>query len=324
MCGRYSLASADTRFRKRFGYQETSQLALRYNIAPTQDAAVVLMEREGPQLTSLRWGLIPFWAKDESIGNKLINARSETLAEKPAFRTAFTRRRCLVLADGFYEWARDGTGRQPVRIVMADREPFAFAGLWDRWKRADGTELRTFSIITTDANQLLSPVHNRMPVILDERDWDQWLDPKVMRPEDLRPLLRPYASEPMAFYPIDRLVNSPAHDCPACLDPLPLRRPSTQPQPGQIVRVHHCEHAYRLPDGLETGAQVKLISFEPGAWTVDANGRRWSVSMTCIDPGAECFVAGQWWHASHPMVQAEIGRLKSFTKSSSKSAVASV
>jgi putative SOS response-associated peptidase YedK len=257
----------------------------------------------------MRWGLIPFWAKDEAIGNRMINARCETLGEKPAFRTAFTKRRCLVLADGFYEWARDGSSKQPVRITMADREPFAFAGLWDRWTRPDATEVRSFTIVTTEPNALLTAVHNRMPVILNERDWDQWLDPKVMRPDDLRPLLRPFASEPMAFYPVDRLVNSPANDRPTCLDPLPLRRRSTRPQPGQIVRVHHCEHAYRLPDGLEPGTAVKLLSFEPGAWTVEANGQRWSVSMTCVEPGEELFVAGQWWHESHPMAQQEKARL---------------
>jgi putative SOS response-associated peptidase YedK len=268
----------------------------------------------------MRWGLIPFWAKDEAIGNRMINARCETLAEKPAFRTAFTKRRCLVLADGFYEWARDGTSKQPVRITMADRQPFAFAGLWDRWDRPDATEIRTFTIVTTEANQLLSAVHNRMPVILNEPDWDRWLDPKVTRPDDLRPLLRPYACEPMAYYPVDRLVNSPANDWPACLDPLPLRRRSTHPQAGQTVRVHHCEHAYRLPDGLAPGTEVKLISFAPGAWTVEANGQRWTVSMTCIEPGEEWFVAGQWLHATHPMAQEEKVRLEKWTRDGSKKA----
>src|SRR5262249_22360208 len=131
----------------------------------------------------MRWGLVPFWAKDESICNRMINARAETLAEKPSFRHAFTKRRCLVLADGFYEWARDGGSKQPVRITMADREPFAFAGLWDRWARPDGTELRSFAIITTEPNELLSVVHNRMPVILEERDYDQRLDPSLARPK---------------------------------------------------------------------------------------------------------------------------------------------
>src|ERR1051326_8720559 len=197
MCGRYSLASEETRFRKRFGYQEASQLALRFNIAPTQDAAVIVSDGAVTR-TEMRWGLIPFWAKDESIGSKMINARAETVAEKLAFRSAFTKRRCLVLADGFYERIKDGAGKQPVRILMADRQPFAFAGLWDRWRGSDGAEVHSFTIVTTDANQLLSSVHNRMPVILDERDWDRWLDPKVTRPDDLQPLLRLYASEAMA------------------------------------------------------------------------------------------------------------------------------
>ena len=151
-------------------------------------------------------------------------------------------------------------------------------------------------------------------MILDERDWDQWLDPKVTRPDDLRPLLRPYASEAMAFYPVDRIVNSPANDGPACVESLPLRRPSTRPQPGQTVRVHHCENSYRLPHGLEPGTAVRLLSFEPGTWTVEANGRQWRVSMTCIEPGEECFVAGDWFHESHPIARQEKGRLARWTE----------
>ena len=166
MCGRYSLTDEDRRLRKRFGYRDHLNLLPRYNIAPTQDAPVVLAD-DAPKSASMRWNLIPFWAKDEAIGNKLINARAETLASKPAFRNAFTRRRCLVPTDGFYEWAKDGSGKQPVRIVMADRQPFVFAGLWDRWKRPDGPDLLTFTIITTEASAVLKPIHSRMPVIVE-------------------------------------------------------------------------------------------------------------------------------------------------------------
>jgi putative SOS response-associated peptidase YedK len=151
----------------------------------------------------MRWGLVPFWAKDDGIGNKLINARCETLDQKPAFRKAFERRRCLVLADGFYEWGKDGATKQPVRIVLRDHQPFAFAGLWEKWRKPDGAELNTPAIITCEATELLTVVHNRMPVILDERDYAQWLDPKLTSARMLRALLRPHSSDAMEFYPVD-------------------------------------------------------------------------------------------------------------------------
>jgi putative SOS response-associated peptidase YedK len=187
MCGRYSLAAKESRLRQRFSFVNHPELPLapRYNIAPTQDAVVVVLaDDDGRSLASMRWGLIPFWAKDDAIGNKMINARRETLAEKPAFRTAFTKRRCLVLADGFYEWARDGTSKQPVRITMADREPFAFAGLWDRWTRPDATEVRSFTIVTTEPNELLSaePRAFQLRCLPEKR-----LAPMCGRPYELKP-----------------------------------------------------------------------------------------------------------------------------------------
>lgn len=216
MCGRYSLTAEEAKLRKRFSYQEELGLRPRYNIAPTQDAVVIYCE-DTPRPCTMRWGLVPFWLKDEAIGNKLINARAETVSEKPAFRTAFSRRRCLVLADGFYEWIMTGDGKQPIRILMKDREPFAFAGLWDKWRREDGSELRSFTILTTEANELIRSVHTRMPVILNESEYGDWLDPKLTKPQDLHSLLRPHPPEAMEFYPVDRVVNNARHDTPNCI-----------------------------------------------------------------------------------------------------------
>lgn len=195
----------------------------RYNIAPTQDAPVVVSDGHRRFLAPFRWGLVPHWADDPAMGNRLINARAESVGSRSAFRDAWQAgRRCLVLADGFYEWRRpeDGGGpKQPYWIRRADRRPFGFAGLWERWgPRRD--PLRSFTILTTDANELVRPVHDRMPVILDERGWERWIDP-MATPEDVRDLLRPYASEALEAVPVSTLVNDSRNEEPGCIAPLP-------------------------------------------------------------------------------------------------------
>jgi len=172
------------------------------------------------ELVLLRWGLVPFWAKDPGIGARMINARSETVAEKPAFRAAFRRRRCLVPADGFYEWRRLERGKQPFYVRLRDERPFAFAGLWEHWEGPDETAIDSCTLLTTEPNDLIRPVHSRMPVILSPKDYDLWLDPGVQKAELLQPLLRPYPSEGMLAYPISTWVNKPKNDSPRCIEPL--------------------------------------------------------------------------------------------------------
>jgi putative SOS response-associated peptidase YedK len=178
------------------------------------------------ELAWLRWGLVPSWAKDPSIGNRLINARAETVAEKPAFRTALRRRRCLVVADGFYEWQRSGRAKDPYFIRMRDDRPFAFAGLWESWEGPDHSVLETCTILTTEPNELVRPIHDRMPVILPPEVYACWLDTSIQDPGRLSQLLVAYASEPMEAYCVGSLVNSPAHDVPLCIERAKPRRDS--------------------------------------------------------------------------------------------------
>jgi putative SOS response-associated peptidase YedK len=196
----------------------------RYNIAPTQDAPVLRQRREPKgerTLQMLRWGLIPSWAKDTKIAAKLINARAESIAEKPSFRSAFRRRRCLVPADGFYEWRAEGTRKQPYLIARRDREPFAFAGLWERWTPkepdADSASTDSFTIITADANALLKPLHVRMPVILAPADYGIWLDPEAAE-ADLLALLKPAPQEWLGYAPVSPRVNAAAVDDAALIE----------------------------------------------------------------------------------------------------------
>jgi putative SOS response-associated peptidase YedK len=223
MCGRFTQTAPIETIARRFGVSDLPAKlpaqAPRYNVAPTQQ--VIIVRDDGQRvLVPMRWGLIPSWAKDPAIGNRLINARAETLAEKPSFRTAFARRRCLIVADGFYEWQKQGAAKQPMRIVLKSREPFGFAGLWDRWRTPDGEEVLTCTIVTTTANELLKPIHDRMPVILPASAEARWLDPQQTDLAKLRDLLQPYPPEEMECYPVSRLVNSPAHDTPECIVPL--------------------------------------------------------------------------------------------------------
>ncbi|MGC9334980.1 MAG: SOS response-associated peptidase [Anaerolineae bacterium] len=222
MCGRFTLATPDQDLVVQFNLPEIPDLKPRYNIAPTQPVAVVRVSAEGSgrELVMVHWGLIPFWAGDPSIGSRMINARAETAAEKPAFRAAFRRRRCLVPADGFYEWQKQNGSKQPYYIRMADGRPFAFASLWERWKAPDDTIIDSCTLLTTGPNELIRPLHNRMPVILDPWDYALWLDPAVEDVRVLNPLLRPYTPDAMEAYPVSRWVNKPDHEGPACIEPL--------------------------------------------------------------------------------------------------------
>lgn len=218
MCGRYTLRTPVETLAEEFGISDPlPEIPTRYNIAPTQEVAAVLEEDEERKLEMLRWGLIPSWADDPAVGNRMINARSETAAEKPSFRTAFRKRRCLILADGFYEWQKTNGGKQPYYIRMEDGSPFAFAGLWESWDKYGG-EIRSCTILTTDANKMVGEVHHRMPVILPPETYDLWLDPDMQETEPLLDLLRPYPDDGMEAYPVNRFVNSPSNDDERCVE----------------------------------------------------------------------------------------------------------
>ena len=220
MCGRFSLVSEIGELQGRFEFAGAGlPHAPRYNITPSQPLLAVLNGGER-RAAHLRWGLIPSWAKSASVGNRLINARAETVAERPSFRTTLTRRRCLVLADGFYEWQRTGNARKPMRIIMKSGEPFAFAGLWESWRDPEGEIVQSCTIITTAANELLHPVHERMPVILPKELESFWLDRDVEDPEALAQALVPYPSELMEAYEVSSLVNRPGNDGPEVIVPV--------------------------------------------------------------------------------------------------------
>jgi putative SOS response-associated peptidase YedK len=197
-----------------------------YNIAPGQQVPVIIGEDGRNKVKLMRWGLVPSWAPDPSIGNRMINARSGTLTEKPSFKQLLGTYRCLIPADGFYEWRREGKGKVPMRIVMKDRQLFIFAGLCDVWRGdPEGGDLYTFTIITTNANALLRPIHNRMPVIIDRLAATHWLDPAVSHPGILSILLQPLPSELMAAYEVSKLVNDPHNDSAACITPADWKAP---------------------------------------------------------------------------------------------------
>jgi putative SOS response-associated peptidase YedK len=218
MCGRFAQKSSAKKVAEKFKVEDVPPLVERYNVAPTQ---AVLGVREGAdtrEATFLKWGLVPRWAKDPAVGNRLINARAETVAEKPSFREAFSRRRCLIPLSGFYEWSRRADRKRPFYFHMRGGEPFAVAGLWERWE-GEGGPLETCTLITTEANDLLARYHDRMPVILRPEDYDLWLDTDVRRSDLLPPLLRPYPHDEMSAYAVNLLVNSPSHDDPRCVEP---------------------------------------------------------------------------------------------------------
>ena len=223
MCGRFTLFEADKILSKEFGVSGVPPLSPRYNIAPSQPIAAVRTPHTGAgrELALLRWGLIPSWSKDPAIGNRLINARAETVREKPSFRNAFRRHRCLIPTNGFYEWQRQERGKQPYFVRMRDERIFAFAGLWDRWESPDDGVIETCAILTTAANAVLSPIHGRMPVILPQAEYARWLDPALKDPDSLSPLLVPFPPEEMLAIPVSPRVNAPSTDDEKCIAPLP-------------------------------------------------------------------------------------------------------
>ena len=221
MCGRYSLTTAAEAVRQAFDYRERPNLMPRANIAPTQNVAAVRLGADGARhFAYLRWGLIPAWAKDLSAGARTINARAESVSDKPSFRSAFRHRRCLIAADGFYEWKTEDGAKQPYRIAAHDGAVFAFAGLWERWeKAADGVAVESCTIVPTVANETLRAIHPRMPVILDPADYVAWLDPETS-PADALKFLRPCPLEWLTAYRVSRRVNSVANEDLSLIEPL--------------------------------------------------------------------------------------------------------
>jgi putative SOS response-associated peptidase YedK len=221
MCGRFTLTASRETLTTLFPLFDIPDVPPSYNVAPTQTVLAVRVPagQDKPELVALKWGLVPSWSDDPALGNRLINARSETAADKPAFRSAFRQRRCLVLADGFYEWQKQDGKKQPYLFRLRGGGPFAFAGLCEHWQR-DERSIDSCTILTTQANGLVKPLHERMPVILSPRDYDLWLDPKVQKGADLQALLRPYAAEEMTALPVSLRVNNPRHNDPACVAPL--------------------------------------------------------------------------------------------------------
>ena len=222
MCGRFTLTTDPEQLQLTFPWVSNLQgIAPRYNIAPTQPVAVIPNDGKD-KLDFFTWGLVPSWAKDPQIGSRMINARGETLAEKPSFRNAYRRRRCLILADGFYEWQKQpgSSAKTPVYIKLLDGSLFAFAGLWEIWQSPDGSEIRSCAIITTEPNELVKPIHDRMPVILSPQSYSAWLASAERNPEEIQPLLRPYPANLMTAFPVSRQVNSPANDSPDLIKPV--------------------------------------------------------------------------------------------------------
>lgn len=225
MCGRYALTTPPQVLAALFELHGKRQKATsRYNVAPTQTVPVVVQRDDGErEMVQMRWGLVPSWAKDEKIGNRLINARSETAAEKPSFRAAMKQRRCLVPVTGFYEWQkRRGGSKQPFYIHRADGEPIALAGLWESWTNRDNGEvLETFTILTTTANDAIAALHDRMPVIVEPEDFQRWLDPSTKDAAALIDLLQPAADGVLTMHPVSSRVNTPKNDDASLIEPVP-------------------------------------------------------------------------------------------------------
>ncbi len=220
MCGRFTLTLDPDEVQQAFDLSSPlpAEFTPRYNIAPSQAVAVIA---NGPsrKLEFFKWGLIPSWAKDPKIGNRMINARAETLNEKPSFRTALKKRRCLILADGFYEWKKEGKTKTPVYLQLKEGEPFAFAGLWETWKSPEEEVIKSCTIITTGPNALVKKIHDRMPVILPAQAYDLWLSPDELPAEKALSLLKPFAASQMKAVPVSPLVNNPAFDSRECIIP---------------------------------------------------------------------------------------------------------
>jgi putative SOS response-associated peptidase YedK len=223
MCGRFTQAQIAELDREIFKLLELPDLEPKYNIAPTEDAAVIRERAEGGRnLDLLRWGLIPSWANDPSIGNRLINARAESVTQKAAFRDAFHARRALVPVDGFYEWEKTPHGRQPYYIRVRGGEVYTLAGLWEHFESRETGPVESFTIITTDSNELVRPIHDRMPVILPQEAYDAWLDPANQDVKGLKGLLRPFPADEMDMYPVSRYVNKPQNKDAECVQPVEL------------------------------------------------------------------------------------------------------
>lgn len=223
MCGRFALTADPSDLQEAFYWVDfgNADISPRFNIAPTQPVPVVANDGT-KKLDYFSWGLVPFWAKDPSIGARMINARAETLPEKPSFRNAFKRRRCLILADGFFEWKKEPniSGKTPFFIQKKDGKPFAFAGIWENWNSPDGSQILSTAIITTEPNELVRPIHNRMPVILPDEAYATWLQTGEVDTERLSSLLKPYPSNDMKAYAVSRYVNSPKNDSKDCILPI--------------------------------------------------------------------------------------------------------
>lgn len=221
MCGRFSLKSTMKAIEDEFSIAHTNIiLEPHYNIAPTQNIIVIVLD-ETKKLNTFQWGLIPAWVKDQATGNKtIINARSETILEKSSFKDGFKKRRCLILADGYYEWKKSTNEKVPMYIYLKSQRPFAFAGIWDTWKSPKGTVINSCAIITTKPNDLMASIHNRMPVILPKKDENIWLDISFQTEKYLLNLLKPYPSEEMSSHQVSKIVNSPQNDNPNCVKPV--------------------------------------------------------------------------------------------------------
>ena len=222
MCGRFTLTVNPADLQDTFSdFNFPAKFAPRFNIAPSQPVLAIPND-EKYTADFFVWGLIPMWAKDPEIGNRLINARGETLAEKPSFRGSYRHKRCLILSDGFYEWKTFGSRKTktPYYIHMQNRKPFAIAGLWDHWESPDGSSIKTCTIITTTPNELMESIHDRMPVILHPRDYAKWLNPAPQTPESLQPLIKPFPADAMTAHPVSTLVNKVTNDTPELVVPV--------------------------------------------------------------------------------------------------------
>ncbi len=220
MCGRFTLSASLENIIQQFDVENELVFFPRYNIAPTQNIPVICQtDNSSRQLVEMRWGLIPSWMKEENIGSGLINARAETIESKPSFRSAFKKRRCLIVADGFYEWKTENDIKVPYYIHLKEKHPFGMAGLWERWVSDAGHAIESCTIITTDANKTLSPIHHRMPVIIAADNYASWLDPGNEDVVQLKTLLTPNSKDQMAFYTVSRHVNNPRNDDSACIEP---------------------------------------------------------------------------------------------------------
>ena len=221
MCGRFVLRASTQQLQTLFDLAEAPPIAPRYNIAPTQPVLAVRANPHGGlrEATYLNWGLIPFWAKDPKIGSRMINARAETAAQKPSFRAAFKYRRCIVPADGFYEWKKEKDGKQPFLIGMESGDVFGIAGLWEHWEQ-DGSVIESCTLLTSEANAWMAPLHHRMPVILEPQDYDEWLDPSVQKADPLLHLVRPFSGAAMRAFAVSKVVNNARNDQPECVEPI--------------------------------------------------------------------------------------------------------